>query len=96
MKAYGFLIFGVLLIGLAALWFLTPISQMVMPEAVQSPSPDAEFSTRSPGGTVKSVLNWAEIIVDGLNVGFGAVGLYFTIKGWRLRAANKEVNDQTA
>ena len=85
MKSTAFIGLGVMLIGFAALWFLTPVSEVMMP----APGPDAEYSTRGVGGGAKSLLNWADIILDGLNAAFGAIGLYFAVKGWRLRGADK-------
>jgi len=92
MKSTAFLVAGVLLIGLAALWFFSPVSDLMMP----APAPDGEFATRSVGGGAKSILNWAEFLFDGLNAAFGAVGLYFTFKGWRLRRADKQISEDGA
>jgi len=98
MKGTGFILLGILLIGLAALWFLTPLSEMLMPKTVMAPQdvPGEGYATRSPNGTVKSLFGWAEIVVDGLNAAFGAVGLYFTIKGLRLRGTEKKVDGDEA
>jgi len=98
MKGTGFILFGLLLIGLAALWFLTPVPEMLMPKTVMAPedAPGGEYSTRSPNGTVKSLFGWAEIVVDGLNAAFGAIGLYFTIKGLRLRGTEKKADGDEA
>jgi len=75
-----FVILGLLLIGVAALWFLTSVPDMVLSPG----APDAEFSTRGAGGNAGSAMQWAEIVFDALNAFFGAIGVFLTLKGWRL------------
>ncbi len=92
MKGTAFLIFGLLLIALAALWFLSPVSEIVL----QAPAPERELSTRGIGGSTSTFLNWAEVVVDGLNAFFGAFGFYLSLKGWRLRRSEKEATEEKA
>lgn len=80
MKSTMLVILGLLLIGVAALWFLSPVPDLVLAPG----APDAEFSTRGAGGQTVSAMKWAEIVFDALNAFFGAMGVFLTLKGWRL------------
>ena len=89
MKGTVFLILGLLLIGVAALWFFAPVPELVLTPG----APDSEFSTRGVGSGSGSVVRWAEITFDALNAFFGAFGFYLTVKGWRLRGADKKISE---
>ena len=88
-KRVGLIILGLLLLGLCALWFLTPLQDVVR----EAMSPDLEPSSRGAPGEFAarrgqrhlqtSTWDKLRVVFDGLNALFGALGVFFAVKGWR-------------
>lgn len=86
MKSSGFMVLGGAMLGVAGLWFLTPVPDLILP----APVPDAEIASRGAGGNVKKAFDWVQMLFNSVNTAFGALGTYFTYKGWCLRKADRE------
>ena len=80
MRNKTLMVIGVLLMGLAALWFLTPVSEIVV-GALRTEPP----GTRGVGSPTPESWEFVNMGLNALNALFGAVGVFLTARGYRFQ-----------
>ncbi len=81
---------GLLLIGVSALWFFTPVSDIVLETVQADRAASPEARTRGLAPPPGGVWDTVQLAFDGLNAFFGAIGFYLTIRGLRSKSPSKE------
>lgn len=81
---WGLLLLGLILAGLSAAWFLTPLSTMVV-DAVSGGGGAARMSTSARGARPVDTSTWdmLKTALDAANAFFGAAGFLMALRGMR-------------
>lgn len=81
---WGLLLLGLILAGLSAAWFLTPLSTMVV-DAVSGGGAASKMSTSARGARPVDNSTWdmLKTALDAANAFFGAAGFLMALRGMR-------------
>ena len=92
MKSIGFMVFGVVLMGFAAMRFWSPITGAIL----EIDMPAVDLALPGVEHLVGEIVNWAEFVAYGSNGLLAGFGLYFALKGVYLRGSSKlKIRDVT-
>ncbi len=77
-KKVSLILIGLVLLGLSAAWFLTPIGELILSQLRPEAPPNRGMEAPAAMDILNTVLN-------ALNALFGAAGLFLAAKGYRLQ-----------
>ena len=80
MRNKTLMVIGLLLMGVATVWFLTPASEIVL-GALRNEPP----GTRGVGSPTPESWEFVNMGLNALNALFGAVGVFLTARGYRFQ-----------
>ncbi len=82
---WGLLLLGLILAGLSAAWFLTPLSTMVVDAVSGGGGAASKMSTSARGARPADTSTWdmLKTALDAANAFFGAAGFLMALRGMR-------------